>query len=685
MKPFSKKTLICIFVLTLFLGLLLVNTNEAKAISLEGAAKSMLQGIFYTLLNLAQLFIGLVAKLFTAILDFGFQKMDMVYLGWTITRDIVNMFFILGLIVIAFATILRIETYGMKALLPKLILIALLINFSYLACGIIIDASQILTNYFLGQIQGDTKIDMGALMMDTLKVSTTIGPGEQVTVAVSSPDSDMRLILNTAFSAAITFVAGFVLLIGAILLFLRIGALWALIIVAPFAWFFGIFPALKSHNDKWWSEFFKWSFFAPIYVFFIYLVLKIGKETVLLSLTNDPESLQRLSMTEMMGNLNLFCYFVFLIVLLCGAPTLAMSLGIKAAGTVTAFAKGALKGATLKPMGAGARGLWRKFERSRVGTAIPFLRASREAWKLRREEKEKKAYAPAVGKWRDRLNQTLDRTKTFEENRAKDMLVDDEMGKLKQQRLGKQELANLAGSYLKGKDYEKFQAAYLTLVSQGSEEALGEHPEIRKLMDQELIKQYGLTSKETIKSLLQNVIPDKQEAIRLAGKTGAMAKTIGLSYLDDMVRYDEKKKESRWTTKEESEKEDIGGAEMMKLDPQGRWRRSNRRNILSQNEDGSPAKVTTSWKTALRILDAQDPERTYKEMPGYNKEYIYKGKDSLQAHINTMSGTQKDIAQKWLDGIKNAVEGKPFKPGKKKEGEKLTKEEAGEKLFGGRI
>ena len=106
MKPFSKKILILIFVLTLFLGLLLVNTNEAKAISLEGAAKSMLQGIFYTLLNLAQLFIGLVAKLFTAILDFGFQKMDMVYLGWTITRDIVNMFFILGLIVIAFATIL---------------------------------------------------------------------------------------------------------------------------------------------------------------------------------------------------------------------------------------------------------------------------------------------------------------------------------------------------------------------------------------------------------------------------------------------------------------------------------------------------------------------------------------------------------------------------------------------------
>ena len=675
MKPFSKKILILIFVLTLFLGLLLVNTNEAKAISLEGAAKSMLQGIFYTLLNLAQLFIGLVAKLFTAILDFGFQKMDMVYLGWTITRDIVNMFFILGLIVIAFATILRIETYGMKALLPKLILIALLINFSYLACGIIIDASQILTNYFLGQIQGDTKIDMGALMMDTLKVSTTIGPGEQVTVAVSSPDSDMRLILNTAFSAAITFVAGFVLLIGAILLFLRIGALWALIIVAPFAWFFGIFPALKSHNDKWWSEFFKWSFFAPIYVFFIYLVLKIGKETVLLSLTNDPESLQRLSMTEMMGNLNLFCYFVFLIVLLCGAPTLAMSLGIKAAGTVTAFAKGALKGATLKPMGAGARGLWRKFERSRVGTAIPFLRASREAWKLRKEEKEKKAYAPAVGKWRDRLNQTLDHTKTFEENRAKDMLIDEEMSTLRKQNLGKKELAAYAVAARKAKDQPKYQASLLALVGRGDEEGI---------MESELGANYGhVTSVENLQRLLKETISDEKEAIRMAGKIDAMGKQIGLPYLSGMIDYDEKKKEMLWVP--EDKLGEIGAIEAMKVAPQQRWRGLNRRNYLEQDINGEPVKVTGTLKSMLRFLDADDPNRAYKEMPGYNKQFVYKGRQLIQAEINKMTGTQKDIAQEWLDGIKNAVEGKPFKPKKKKEGEKLTKEEAGEKLFGGRI
>ena len=653
MKLLSKKTLICIFILTLLLGMFLVNTNEAKANVLETAAKNLLQGVFYVLLKIAQAFTTLVTKIFTVILEFGFQKMDMVYLGWTITRDIVNMFFILGLIVIAFATILRIETYGMKALLPKIIIIALLINFSYLACGIIIDASQILTTYFLGQIKTN---DIGAAVLDTLKVQTALMPEQGATVAVVTSDPEGALILNMAFSAAIIFVAGFVLLIGAILLFLRIGALWALIILAPFAWFFGIFPALKSHNDKWWSEFFKWSFFAPIYVFFIYLVLKIARETSALSLGKDTQT--GLSITEMTSNLNLLFYFVFLVILLCGAPTLAMSLGIRAAGTVTAFAKGALKGTLVKGTGAALRGGWRRFERQVLAPAGVSPRAFKEAWKLRREEKEKKAYAPAVGKWRDQLNQILDHTKTFEQNRAKDMLIDEERGTLRKQNLGKKELAAYAMAAHKAKDQVKYQASLLELTGRGDEEGI---------MESELGAPYGhVTSVENLQRLLKDTIADEKEAIRMAGKIDAMGKMKGLPYLSGMVDYDEKKGEMVWTPEEKLG--EVGAIEAMKVHPQERWRSLNRRNYLEQDINGNPVAVTGTLKGMLRLLDADDPNRTYKEMPGYNKEYIYKainkvtGKHLIQEEIDKMSGKQKDIAQKWLNGIIDSVEGRPFKP-----------------------
>ena len=69
--------------------------------------------------------------------------------GWVIVRDICNMFFILILLVIAFATILRLEGYNWKKDLPRLLIYAVLINFSRTICGLIIDFSQVIMLTFV--------------------------------------------------------------------------------------------------------------------------------------------------------------------------------------------------------------------------------------------------------------------------------------------------------------------------------------------------------------------------------------------------------------------------------------------------------------------------------------------------------------------------------------------------------
>ena len=50
--------------------------------------------------------------------------------AWNIVRNFVNMFFILILAFIGLATILRLETYVLNKILPCLIIMALLFNFS---------------------------------------------------------------------------------------------------------------------------------------------------------------------------------------------------------------------------------------------------------------------------------------------------------------------------------------------------------------------------------------------------------------------------------------------------------------------------------------------------------------------------------------------------------------------------
>jgi len=74
--------------------------------------------------------------------------------GWAIVRDLCNMFFIVILLVIAFATILRVEGYDIKKMVPKLIIMAILINFSKTICGLIIDAADLIMNAFVSAFTG---------------------------------------------------------------------------------------------------------------------------------------------------------------------------------------------------------------------------------------------------------------------------------------------------------------------------------------------------------------------------------------------------------------------------------------------------------------------------------------------------------------------------------------------------
>ena len=74
---------------------------------------------------------------------------DLVALNlWTISRDWANMLIVIGLIGVAIATMLNIDRYKAQKLLAPLLIVALLVNFSVLFVGLIIDSSTIIMNNF---------------------------------------------------------------------------------------------------------------------------------------------------------------------------------------------------------------------------------------------------------------------------------------------------------------------------------------------------------------------------------------------------------------------------------------------------------------------------------------------------------------------------------------------------------
>ena len=129
-------------------------------------------GILFMIGFIGGIFVYLGGTLTNWALNLNNQIMDssVIEIGWTISRDIANLGFVLIIIMIAFTTILRIETYQTKKLLTKLIIIALLINFSLVFAGIFLDFSGMLTNFFIDKATGHNPMTLGIKMAYALQV-----------------------------------------------------------------------------------------------------------------------------------------------------------------------------------------------------------------------------------------------------------------------------------------------------------------------------------------------------------------------------------------------------------------------------------------------------------------------------------------------------------------------------------
>ena len=178
--------------------------------------------------------------------------------GWKIVRNLVNMFIVLGFVIVGIATILGIQEYNAQKLLPLLIAIALLINFTPVICGLIIDASNITMNHFLSGATLDRSF---------------------VETALYQSDAMLRKEgLETIEKAGLAFVfAGFNLIgtiifgLFALLFAVRYIALWILVIISPLAFFCYIFPKARGVWSAWWTQFFQWCIIGIPAAFFIYL------------------------------------------------------------------------------------------------------------------------------------------------------------------------------------------------------------------------------------------------------------------------------------------------------------------------------------------------------------------------------------------------------------------------------
>jgi hypothetical protein len=194
----------------------------------------------------------------------GYLNSTAVNVGWVMVRDITNMGFVVILLIIAFATILGVEQYEWKKLLPKFFFAAILVNFSRTICGVLIDLSQVIMITFLNGISAT----IGGNIIDAFNLSKIESFHEGVTPKELQPVG--ILIASMAamfFSILVLCVMGLYVLI----LLGRMLRLWILIVLSPLAFVLSVIPKTQSFASEWWSEFGDNLVTGPVILFFIWL------------------------------------------------------------------------------------------------------------------------------------------------------------------------------------------------------------------------------------------------------------------------------------------------------------------------------------------------------------------------------------------------------------------------------
>lgn len=275
----------------------------------------------------------------------GIMNSPIVLEGFKITLSVANLGFVLAIIIIAFATILRMQNYAAKQLLWKLIVAALLVNFSFALAGVIIDFNNIFGNYFLSAASPEKIETLSNNLANTLDLQKIAG----VTPEGGSVNSFVQTFITLVAVVSFNFLAVITIFALAFMLLARYIWLTLLLILMPIAWLLWIFPNLNNLTKKWWSNFIKWNFFFPAVSFFLYLsILSASKidELIKSGSVNLPSQSAAIVAGLSVGTIVLFIQMLVQIGLILGGLMAANAMGISGASTALGIAGTAKKWAT---------------------------------------------------------------------------------------------------------------------------------------------------------------------------------------------------------------------------------------------------------------------------------------------------------------------------------------------------
>ncbi len=276
----------------------------------EGLAQ-ILQGIAFAFMVLVAWILGIVGVLFNwivviTVFQFAtyFGNSQGMLLAWGILRDVGNILLLFGFLYAGVMMLLDLHSFDARKAIPRLIIFAVLLNFSLFAGEAVVDISNVLSTK-LYQQAGQSVIQKCSgtsctnqvgiaevLIQDTgLGSAFSLSKDSALSQVVTNPDH-MKMFMAYVAIIIMMSIVTILLLAAAIMFLLRAITLVVLLVTSPIGFVGFAIPALEGQAKKWWETLIANAFFAPIFLLLLFVGLKV-MEGVRggISLGNDPQTL----------------------------------------------------------------------------------------------------------------------------------------------------------------------------------------------------------------------------------------------------------------------------------------------------------------------------------------------------------------------------------------------------------
>lgn len=357
-----------------------INTESCKAhwysIATIGCMTAVVAVLANMYLKLVSWLLGMVGMLFDYSIEIAvnsaefIDKIGVVEPIWSFIRDLLNMTFIFILLWIAANIILGKKNYSLRSNVVRVVIVAVLINFSLFASKLMVDASNLLTLQIYQAAKGGSVLSttptISAKIMDTLGMPTLYGFGDIMSnkTIQGCGNANGTIITIAIFGSIFMIILGLAFLFGAVLFFSRMANIIYLFITSPL-WVWGYIMKTEIFDTarKGWEAKMKQVVkFPVVYMLFIFVGMFAFVKLIGLRSNQNLSFLTLFCIAEdksLIGQLPLVMNFCLVIWVMLKAIQYGVKEGAGPAGSSLGFTR-KFNESVSKKFGKWAENTWRR-------------------------------------------------------------------------------------------------------------------------------------------------------------------------------------------------------------------------------------------------------------------------------------------------------------------------------------